>query len=151
MTTLIGIRNSHGRGDFLDRTPAADEKEMLLYEREKSALVVLSNRLDGGFDSRTIHITFDPGTPLIELTGNAEDSVIDPFDDFSSLLIVKPDGTVDLKVPRNAAPDANSTEHGKGYFIYGVSGPQGQMRLTNASGNDLTSVLPGDALTVAKA
>ena len=105
--------------------PVADQKEMLIYEREKSALVVLSNRLDGGFDSRTIQTSFEPGTPLVELTGNAEDPVIDPLDDFASVLVVKPDRTVDLKVPRNVAPGPNGQFHGKGYLMYGVSGTSG--------------------------
>ena len=52
VTTLVNIRNSHGRGNYLDRTTAGDEKEMLIYEREDSALVVLSNRVDAGFDAR---------------------------------------------------------------------------------------------------
>lgn len=137
---LLALRNSHGRGNYLDRTPGADEKEILVYEREASALVVLSNRLDDGFDSRTVQTGFAPGTPLIELTGNAADATVDPFNDIPELLVVKPDGTVDLRVVRNSS---DGTEHGNGYLIYGVSGPQGQMRLTDTAGNDLTEVLPG--------
>ena len=79
ITRLVNIRNSHGRGDYLDRTPSADEKEMLIFERSASSLTVLSNRMDGGFDSRTIQTNFAAGTPLIELTGNASDPTIDPF------------------------------------------------------------------------
>ncbi len=140
-TKLVNLRNTHGRGNYLDRTPGGDEKETLIYERENSALVVLSNRLDAGFDSRTVQTAFAPGTPLIELTGNAEDAAFDPFSDFPELLVVKSDGTVDLRVPRNRAPDG--TQHNSGYLIYGVAGPQGQMRLTDTSGNDFVSVLPG--------
>ena len=61
VTTLVNLRNTHGRGNYL---PRVLEKESLVYEREKSALVVLSNRLDGGFDSRTVQTSFAPGTPL---------------------------------------------------------------------------------------
>ncbi len=147
LTTLVGIRNTHGRGNYRDRTPASDAKEMLIYEREKSALVVLSNRLDGGFDSRTIATAFRPGTPLIELTGNAEDSVIDPLDEFPSVLIVKPDSTVDLRVPRNVAPGPSGVVHNKGYLIYGVAGPQGRLQLMNSSGDPLTDVLPAGSPT----
>lgn len=143
VTKLVGLRNSHGRGNYQDRTPNGDEKEMLIYEREKSALVVLSNRLDGGFDARTVQTSFAPGTPLIELTGNAADSTIDPQNDFPELLIVNGNGTVDLRVPRNVAPGAGGEQHNSGYLIYGVSGPQGQMRLTDTAGNDLTNVLAG--------
>ncbi|MEM9186685.1 MAG: alpha-amylase family glycosyl hydrolase [Planctomycetota bacterium] len=143
MTTLVGIRNSHGRGNYLDRTPTSDEKELLIYEREKSALVVLSNRLDGGFDSRTVQTSFAPGTYLIELTGNAASSVVDPFNDFPELLEVNADGTVDLRAPRNVAPGGGGVEHGNGYLIYGVAAPQGLMRLTDAAGADLAAALSG--------
>ncbi|QDU70939.1 alpha-amylase family glycosyl hydrolase [Mucisphaera calidilacus] len=153
ITTLVGIRNTHGRGNYLDRTPGGDEKEMLIYERENSALVVLSNRLDGGFDSRTVQTAFEPGTPLIELTGNAADPVFDPGNnDFPSLLVVKDDGTVDLRVPRNVAPGENGVEHGRGYLIYGVSGPQGVMQFMEPDGEGgyaaITDVLAGSVPTL---
>ncbi|MEN1679156.1 MAG: alpha-amylase family glycosyl hydrolase [Planctomycetota bacterium] len=143
MTTLVGIRNTHGRGNYLDRTPGGDEKEILIYERERSALVVLSNRLDGGFDARTVQTSFAPGTPLIELTGNAANSVVDPFNDFPELLVVKSDGTVDLRVARNRSPGENGVEHGNGYLIYGVAKPQGEMTLRDANGDAITQVLAG--------
>ncbi|MBB6429185.1 hypothetical protein HNQ40_000991 [Algisphaera agarilytica] len=136
ITTLVDIRNTHGRGNYLDRTPGGDEKEILIYEREKSALVVLSNRVDAGFDSRTVQTSFAPGTYLVELTGNASDNNIDPFDDFPEVLQVKADGTVDLRVLRNVAPDGD--RHDSGYLIYGLAGPQGTMSLSNVD-----SVLAG--------
>lgn len=147
ITTLVGLRNSHGRGNYHDRTPAADQKEILIYEREKSAVVVLSNRLDGGFDSRTVQTSFAPGTPLIELTGNAEDPVVDPLGDFPSVVVVQANGTIDLRVPRNRAPGVAGAEHGKGYFVYGVSGPQGQMRFLQPGGNPITEELSGGVPT----
>lgn len=131
ITKLVGIRNTHGRGNYIDRTPGADEKEMLIFERDASSLVVLSNRLDAGFDSRTIQTNFAPGTPLVDLTGNAANGTIDPFNDFPEVLVVNQDGTVNLRVPRNVAP--NGTHHDTGYFIYGPSGPQGALSLTNVS------------------
>jgi alpha-amylase len=143
ITTLTNLRITHGRGNYADRTPTADQKEMLIYEREKSALVVLSNRLDGGFDSRTIQTSFQPGTPLLELTGNAADSVVDPLNDFASVVVVQPGGTVDIRVPRNRAPGVGGTEHGKGYFIFGVSGPQGTMRFLGSQGVPITQELAG--------
>ncbi len=127
ITRLVNIRNSHGRGDYLDRTPSADEKEMLIFERSASSLTVLSNRMDGGFDSRTIQTNFAAGTPLIELTGNASDPTIDPFNDFPEVLIVAGDGTVNLRVPRNMSPAG--VQHNSGYLIYGAAGPQGSLSL----------------------
>ncbi|MEZ6123669.1 MAG: GEVED domain-containing protein [Planctomycetaceae bacterium] len=129
--TLVNIRNTHGRGDYIDRTPGGDEKEMLIFERSASSLVVLSNRMDAGFDSRTIQTNFLPGTPLVELTGNAANPVIDPFNDFPEVLVVNGDGTVNLRVPRNVAPDG--TQHNSGYLIYGPAGPQGTLSLSNVT------------------
>lgn len=130
ITKLVSLRNTHGRGNYIQR---GLEKEYLIYEREKSALVVLSNRLDGGYDSRTVQTSFAPGTPLIELTGNAADGTVDPFNDFPELLIVNADGTVNLRVPRNKAPGASGATHNRGYFVYGVSGPQGNVALSNVA------------------
>ncbi|CAN5709751.1 hypothetical protein BH09PLA1_BH09PLA1_20510 [soil metagenome] len=129
ITTLVDIRNTHGRGNYADRTPTADAKEMLIYERQSSALVVLSNRMDGGFDSRTVTTSFPAGTPLLELTGNAADATFDPHNDFPEVIVVNADGTVNLRVPRNKNPDG--VETGRGYLIYGPSGPQGSLSLTN--------------------
>ncbi|MBC8108914.1 MAG: hypothetical protein H7Z14_20180 [Anaerolineae bacterium] len=131
ITKLVDIRNSHGRGNYADRTPTADAKEMLIYERTNSALVVLSNRMDGGFDSRTVPTGFAPGTPLLELTGNASDITFDPHNDFPEVVIVNGDGTANLRVPRNKNPDG--VETGRGYLIYGPSGPQGSLSLSNVA------------------
>ncbi len=141
ITTLLDIRNTHGRGTYIQRDL---EKEINIFELSQSALVVLSNRLDGGYDSRTVHTNFAPGTPLIELTGNAANPVINPFGDFPQLVVVNADGTVNLRVPRNRAPGTNGVEHDKGYFIYGPSGPQGTLHVSNVD-----HVIPPDTPTPA--
>ncbi len=139
ITTLVDIRNTHGRGNYIDRTPAIDAKELLVFERQKSAIVALNNRLDGGFDSRNIQTSFAPGTPLIELTGNAADPLIDPTNAIPDVITVDVNGNVSVKVPRNK--NANGFEHGKGYVVYGVSGPQGDVRLTDSQGTKLNVIL----------
>ncbi len=116
ITTLVNLRNTHGRGDFI---PRLVEKETLAYERENSALVVLSNRLDGGFDSRTAQTGFAPGTYLIEMTGNASADA-----DIPELLQVNPDGTVNFRARRNGGT-------GNGYLVYGLATPQGELSLSN--------------------
>ncbi|WP_231956496.1 alpha-amylase family glycosyl hydrolase [Posidoniimonas polymericola] len=143
VTTLVNLRNTHGRGNYLDRTPVADEKELLIYEREKSALVVLNNRGDIGYDARTVQTAFTPGTPLVELTGNAADPSIDQLGELPEVLIVKSDGTVDVRAPRNRGSDGARHDHG--YLIYGVAAPQGEMRLANTNGQALAERLPGSA------
>src|SRR5262249_10955257 len=70
ITTLVDIRDTHGRGNYRQRDL---EKEILIYERADSALVALNNRIDSGYDSRTVATSFAPGTPLVELTGTAGD------------------------------------------------------------------------------
>lgn len=125
ITTLVDIRNTHGRGNYL---PRLTEKETLVYEREKVAVVALSNRLDAGFDFRTVQTSFSPGTRLVELTGNATDPTVDPTNQVFDYVVVKNDGTIDIRVPRNRT---GSTEHGKGYVIYGLATPQGTLSIEN--------------------
>lgn len=141
ITTLVDIRDTHGRGNFLIRTL---EKESLAFERENAALVLLSNRSDAGFDSRTIQTAFAPGTPLIELTGNASDPSVDPRDDIPALLVVNADGTINARFLRNSSfdQDNNSFFTGRGYLIYGLATPQGTLSLTNVD-----RVLPGGTPT----
>ena len=118
---LVEIRNTHGRGNYAERWI---EKELHAYERVSSAIVLMSNRLDSGFDSRTLtHVGFAPGTHLIELTGNAENPNIDPFDDIPSVVQVFEEGgvnKVNVRFPRNSA---NGNFHGNGYVVYGLPTP----------------------------
>jgi hypothetical protein len=126
LTTLVNIRDTHPDGGYVQRDL---EKETLIFERQDSELVGLSNRLDSGYDSRTVHTGFAAGTPLIELTGNATDNTIDPDHVIPPLVVVNSDGTVNLRVPRNR--NDSNVETDKGYVIYAPSGPQGSLQLTN--------------------
>ena len=120
ITQLVNIRNSHGRGNYIERLL---EKENFAFERESSAVVLLSNRLDAGFDSRTLqNLAFAPGTPLVELTGNAANPTIDPHNDFPEVVVVNGDRSINVRFARNTSP--NGVFHGSGYLIYGLSGPQ---------------------------
>jgi hypothetical protein len=137
ITTLVNIRDTHPEGNYIQRDL---EKETDVYERDDSMLVALSNRLDSGYDSRTVHTDFAPGTPLIELTGNAADPHIDPDQALPALLVVNADGTVNFRVPRNR--NDNNVETDKGYVIYAPSGPQGNLML-----NGVAFVIPGETPT----
>jgi glycosidase len=139
ITNLVNIRDTHPDGNYLQRDL---EKETLIYERQDSLLVGLSNRLDSGYDSRTVQTSFDPGTPLIELTGNATDPTLDPDHVISPLLVVNSNGTVNMRVPRNR--NDNGMETDKGYVIYAPSGPQGNLTLSNVD-----HVIPGQTPTAA--
>jgi hypothetical protein len=137
ITNLVNIRDTHPDGNY---DPRDLEKEILIYERDDSMLVGLSNRLDSGFDSRTVHTNFAPGTYLIELTGNASDPTIDPTGDIPPLIQVDSNGDASFRVPRNR--NANGVETDKGYVIYAPSGPQGHLNLTNVD-----HLIPGQTPT----
>ncbi|MDE0864064.1 MAG: Ig-like domain-containing protein, partial [Rubripirellula sp.] len=130
ISKLVAIRNTHGRGDMLERW--IDHQGTYVFERDGSSLVGLSNRGDSGYDERTVQVNFAPGTHLIELTGNASDLAIDPNDDIQPVLTVSAAGTIALRIPRNL--NANGEFHGKGYVIYGLPAPQA------AAGLELTGV-----------
>jgi alpha-amylase len=139
ITNLVNIRDTHPLGNYDQRDL---EKEILIFERDDSLLVGLNNRLDGGFDSRTVHTNFAPGTYLVELTGNAGDPVVDPYHDIPPLVQVDNNGNVNIRVPRNR--NANGTETDKGYVIYAPSGPQGVLQL-----NGVDHIIPGETPTPA--
>lgn len=129
---LVQIRNSHGRGNYIERWV---EKEIFAYEREASSVVLLSNRLDSGFDSRTIEVNFAPGTKLIELTGNAGSSTTDPFNDIPEVVEVFSENGVNKINVRFLRNSSNGQFHGNGYLIYGLPAPQ-----SNSAGLQLTNV-----------
>ena len=77
LTRLLAARNTHGRGNYAERWDGTDG--LFAFERQGSALVLLSNRGDAGFDSRTLtNLGFRPGTLLMELSGNAADNAVNP-------------------------------------------------------------------------
>src|SRR5262245_47449014 len=78
LTRLLAIRNSHGRGHYAERWDRTDG--LFAFERGGSMVVLLSNRGDAGFDSRTLtNVGFRPGQLLLELTGNALDPDVNPM------------------------------------------------------------------------
>ncbi|HWP39703.1 MAG TPA: dockerin type I domain-containing protein, partial [Tepidisphaeraceae bacterium] len=127
ITRLVEARNTHGRGNYIERWR---NKELLVYERQKSAIVALSNRLDNGSDViQDVQTSFAPGTRLVELTGNADDATVDNTGQIDNVLVVDSDGTVDLRIPRNR--NAAGVEHKKGYVIYGLPTPVGTLSISN--------------------
>jgi alpha-amylase len=123
LTTLVTLRNEYGRGNYRTRLI---EKEDYAFERSKSAIVLLSNRGDSGFDARTIPTDFEPGQFLIELTGNAASATEDLNNDIPELLTVNADRTVNVRFHRNG------TTH-NGYLVYGLPTPQGSMTTSGSS------------------
>ncbi|MCK6476751.1 MAG: hypothetical protein L6Q35_07970 [Phycisphaerales bacterium] len=147
--TLVQLHNFYARGEFniINGTdivnPSLDD--VIVFERRRNqgggsysanVLVGCSDRWDSGYDQRSVTTSFPPGTRLLEMTGNAADPVIDPTNAISDVLVVDGSRKVTIRVPRNKQ---GSTEHGKGYVVYGPAIPSGTLTLTNTS-----STLPAD-------
>ena len=137
VTTLVNLRNTHGRGNFFERW--VDDafnpngfSNIYIYERGNSAVVGLNSGTTNGQDTRNgVQTTFAPGTHLVELTGNADDLNIDPNDNIPNTLIVNAASQINVTIPRNRSD--NGTFHGKGYVVYGLQNPQGSVSIPNAS------------------
>ena len=147
-TRLAAVRNTHGRGDYAERWDGTDG--LFAFERGGSALVLLSNRGDAGFDSRTlIQVGFAPGTLLVELSGNADDPVVNPDrggnKDIPQVIRVFEEGGVSkvnvrFQRPGTIDPSGRFNFHGRGFLIYGLPTPQADkgVELT-----DVAKTLPG--------
>lgn len=123
ITELVNIRNTHGRGDYRERWISQDYHA---FERSGSSLVMLSNRNDGGSSDWTnLRVDLPWGTPMIELTGNAKANGL------PELLTVTDDFFGGPKYVR--AKFLNNDNADKGYLIYGLATPQGQLSLSNVA------------------
>ncbi len=147
ITKLVDIRNTHGRGDFQERW--LDDafnpngfSNVYVYERLNSAVVGLNSRNDGFVETRNgVQTAFAPGTVLVELTGNAASSTVDPTGVIPDTVAVDANGRINVSIPGNAG-------HGRGYVVYGVAGPQGSLQVTSSSvleGTNPTSANYGTA------
>jgi glycosidase len=143
IATLVGIRNSHGRGDFRERWideafgddngNGQQESNIYVYERSNSAVVGLNSRNDSSNETRNgVQTDFAQDTILVELTGNADDGTVDPastakpYGEIRQTLRVNGSKQINLTIPSNEG-------HGRGYVIYGVATPQGTLSLTNVA------------------
>lgn len=140
ITNLVEIRNTHGRGNYHELWI---EKENLAYEREGSAIVMLNNRGDAGFDTRTFQTHFPEGTRLVELTGNASNANTDPYNDIKDVIKVGAGGNVTARFLYNKAPGTDNYT-GNGYLIYGLAAPRGSVSMAGVS-----NVIAGQTPTAA--
>ena len=143
LTRLVAARNTHGRGNYAERWDGTDG--LFAFERQGSALVLLSNRGDAGFDSRTLtSVGFSPGTLLLELSGNAADPAVNPDrggqTDIPQVLRVFEEGgitkvNVRFQRPSTVSGSGKFNFHGKGLLVYGVPTPQSDkgVELTNVA------------------
>jgi len=136
VTRLLAIRNSHGRGNFQERwideafgdsNGDGQRSNVYIYERSNSAIVGLNSRADSFVETRSgVQTDFAPGTILVELTGNAADTTVDPSGTIPDSVRVDANGQIQMSVPGNGT-------HGRGYVIYGLATPQGNLSLTNVA------------------
>ena len=149
LTRLLAVRTTHGRGNYAERFDGTDG--LFAFERGGSMLVLLSNRGDAGFDSRTLtHVGFRPGQLLVELTGNAADPVVNPRRgggqaDIPPVVRVFEEGgaskvNVRFQRPGTLSPSGQFGFHGRGFLVYGLATPQSDagLELTNVA-----EVVPG--------
>ena len=134
LTSLIDVHNEYVRGAYLERWIDAD---ILVFERDNTCLVGLSDRADAGYDTRTVATNFAAGTRLHELTGNAADPTVDPNNDIAEVITVAAGGQVTLRIPRSKAP--GGATHKRSYVIYGPVNPDGVLSVSPVS-----TILPAD-------
>lgn len=143
ITTLVRIRNEYARGEFhvLNSTDPANQSldDVIVFARRKplgggayddNLLVGINDRWDSGADQRSVLTAFPAGTRLHELTGNAGDPAVDPFDNVPDVLVVDGSQRVLITVPRN---NSTAGDHGRGYVAYGPAVPSGTLSLTNVA------------------
>jgi alpha-amylase len=135
--TLVQIRDVYAQGNYHQLFL---EKENYAFERQGASITLLSNRLDGGYDSRTLHTDFAPGTYLEELSGNAASTFTNPIRpdnsrDIPQILQVDANGNVNVRFLRNSTLENNNNSYftGDGYLIYGLPAPRGQLNLSNVA------------------
>ena len=136
-THLLDARNTHGRGNYAERWDGTDG--LFAFERQGSAIVLLSNRGDAGFDSRTLtNVGFAPDTVLVELTGNAADRAVNPdrgggADIPQVLRVFQENGVSKVNVrfqrPATVGSGGVTNNHGRGLLIYGLATPESEKGL----------------------
>ncbi|MEZ6242337.1 MAG: GC-type dockerin domain-anchored protein [Phycisphaerales bacterium] len=134
ITTLVQLHNQLGRGQYFQLNSSIND--VLVYERaingQANCLVGVNDRYDAGIDVINVTTDYPQGTRLHEMTGNADDPVVDPFNTIPSVLTVGAGGAVSLVVPRNLSQ--SGVEHAKGYVVYAEALPSGTLVITNQSG-----------------
>jgi len=137
ITTLVDLRNRYGRGDYRERYL---EKENYAFERSNAALVMLSNRNDSGYDSRTMNVDFALGARLVELTGNAAAANATlgagTIPEVLEVIGTAANRYVNGRFLRNSGKD-------QGYLVYGLPTPRSSAGI-EFSGTGVGAVIAGD-------
>lgn len=148
VANLVQVSNWYGRGDYY---PKWTDDFVHIFERATSVagvglsgnVLVGCNRSYAGlgitsYDERTFSTNFPAGTRLVEMTGNAARSDVDPSSQIPEVITVGAGGSVSMRVPRNQ--NINGVEHNRGFVVYGPAVPSGTVSFTN-----IASTIPADA------
>jgi hypothetical protein len=141
----VQLHNFYARGgwnvlNFTDTT-TQNLNDVIIFERRTNlggsnwsgnVLVGCNDSYNAGFEERNVLTSFPAGTRLIEMTGNAADPVVDPTNAISDVLVVDANQRVSIRVPRNKT---NTTDHNKGFVVYGPAIPSGTLTLSPTSSN----------------
>lgn len=150
ITNLVQLSNWFGRGEM---QPRLTDDFVFIFDRRtntgggvySSNVLVACNRSYAGagitsFDTRTIATNFPQGTRLIEYTGNAARSDVDPNNEIPEVVVVGSGGNVTIRVPRNQ--NVNGVTHNRGFVVFAPAVPSGALSFTNVA-----STLPADPAT----
>ncbi|MFK7760161.1 MAG: GC-type dockerin domain-anchored protein [Phycisphaerales bacterium] len=133
ITKLVKIRNQVGVGQYF--TLNTNVNDVLVSERafnnQANSVTAVNDRFDAGFQSITVNTSYPQGTRIHELTGNAQDPIVDPNDDIPQTIVVGANGTITLNVPNNAS---SAGVHGKGYVIYAEALPDAELTIIGQDG-----------------
>ena len=150
ITRLVDTNRRYAKGAF--HTRWIDE-DTFVYERDNSLLVGISDRMDSGFDTRTVDTAFRNIT-LTELTGVSDDPVVNANGDFPKTLSIGSDGRATIRVPRNRT---NANTHGRGTIAYGLEAPRQSLTVspiaavlapdTTATANGVRRLTPLNVVT----
>jgi hypothetical protein len=142
---LVQLSNRYGRGWFV---PRVTDGAVYIYTRRTpnlidNVLVAVTDEYNAcvtNYDERSFATNFPQGQVLVELTGNAASSVVDPAGNIPDTITVGVNGQVTVRVPRNTTRNGTiHTEHNRGYVIYGPATPNGSLAIVGAS-----QTLPGE-------
>ena len=130
ITKLVDIRNSYGRGNFQERwIDGGGFSNIYAYERKGSMIVGLNSALGNGDELRPAHDGQRRSPPARDSKSRpATRSIpqVDPNGEIPDVITVAAGGSVTMRIPRNQT--TSGVQHGKGYVIYGLPRPQGDLR-----------------------
>lgn len=146
LVKLVQLSNGYARGEFtpINNTDPVNQSnaDVLVFERRRNlgggnylgnCVVGVNDSYSSGVQFRSVVVSYPPGTRLRELTGNSENTTVDPSNQIPQTLVVDANRRVLLPVPNNR--NVSGVAHHKGYVVYGQPAPSGTLSMVGASGS----------------